>query len=268
MSLTAESGHDNEPRGMEDTSKQLRRHNDPLGQHASHPRYTSQPTRSVPGSASDRFRPPPINTSPQTPRSVSSTGTYSGYYQDPAAGFSSTPISSSTMAAYGSEYGQVARQQGQSFGNYNTAGMMYNVPPGSAQTPTYDGQQFGSRQTAAMQMLGQDVTSTYFGDAANASTSSLQPATSNASGSIYPQSQSLNYSSTMIQQNAPSADVSMNEEAEAPEGAMEEKWINYQRQLGTVFQDIQSGSLEAASETLLSISRWLLSQVSELGMFT
>lgn len=252
---------------MDDTSKQLRRHNDPLGQHESNPRYTSQPNRSVPGSASDRFRPPPINTSPQTPRSIGSTGAYSGYYQDPATGFSSTPMSSSTMAAYGSEYGQVARQQGQGFGNYSATGLVYNVPPGSAQTPTYDGQQFGSRQSTAMQILGQDVTSTYFGEATNPPSSSLQQATSGTPGSVYQQTQTLNYSGNIMQQNAPNADVSMNEEPEAPEGGMEEKWLNYQRQLGTVFQDIRSGSLESASETLLSISRWLLSQVTELGMF-
>lgn len=57
----------------------------------------------------------------------------------------------------------------------------------------------------------------------------------------------------------------MTEENDYADGALEEKWVNYQRQLGTIFQDIASGSLEAASETLLGISAWLLTQVKDLG---
>lgn len=68
-----------------------------------------------------------------------------------------------------------------------------------------------------------------------------------------------------VQQTPTNADVSMTEENEYSDGALEEKWINYQRQLGSVFQDILSGSLESASETLISISGWLLSQVVDLG---
>ena len=64
-----------------------------------------------------------------------------------------------------------------------------------------------------------------------------------------------------------SADVSMTEDHEYAEGALEEKWVSYQRQLGSIFQDIFNGSLESASETLLSVTSWLLSQVADLGMY-
>lgn len=179
------------------------------------------------------------------------------------------------MTGYGSDYSQDGRQHSQGFGGYNTAAVMYNVAQSNTQTPVYDGQQFGSRQPAAMQMIAPDVTSTYFGtDAANASASSLNPPahSSGSSTSLYQQNPSINYTSnmpsvgTMQQQVQGSADVSINEEdAENPDGALEEKWHNYQRQLATIFQDIANGFLDSASETLLTISSWLLSQVSDLG---
>jgi hypothetical protein len=179
------------------------------------------------------------------------------------------------MTGYGSDYNQDGRQHSQSFGGYNTAAIMYNVAQSNTQTPVYDGQQFGSRQPAAIHMITPDVTSTYFGtDAANASSSSLNPPahSSGSSTGLYQQKPSINYTSnmpsvgTMQQQVQGSADVSINEEdVENSDGALEEKWHNYQRQLATIFQDIANGSLDSASETLLTISNWLLSQVSDLG---
>ena len=260
---------------MDEPSRQ-RRHNDPLGQHALSTRLGSQPSRSVPSGGNDRYRPAPINTSPHTPRSIGGgSGNYSGYYQEPTSAVSSTSIPPGDLTGYGSDYNQDGRQHSQSFGGYNTTAMMYNVAQSNTQTSVYDGHQFGSRQPAAMQMITPDVTSTYFGtDAANASASSLNPPAHNSgsSTSLYQQNPSINYTSnmpsagTMQQQVQGSADVSMNEEdAENSDGALEEKWHNYQRQLATIFQDIANGLLDSASETLLTISNWLLSQVSDLG---
>lgn len=255
---------------MDDPNRQ-RRPNDPLGHHAASSRFTSQPSRSVPSGSVERYRPAPINTSPQTPRTLGSAGSYSNsYYQEPTSAFNS-----SNMAGYGSDYSHDGRQQSQSFGGYNTAAMMYNVAQPTAQTPVYDAQQFGSRQPAALQMMTPDVTSTYFGAADNASAHSLQSAAAggaSGSNSVYQQNPSMSYAGNMsgvtpsAQQQ--SADVSMNEGAEYSEGALEEKWHNFQRQLSTVFQDISDGSLETASDTLLSISSWLLSQVADLGKFS
>lgn len=178
--------------------------------------------------------------------------------------------------AYGSEYGTDSRQQTQSFGGYNTAAtMMYNVPQPSAQTPVYDAQQFGSRQPTAMQMMTPDVASTYFGsDAGNAGNPGLQQTAQASSGTanVYQQSNPMGYAAGSMsnvgamQQASSTADVSMGEDEYAADGALEEKWVNYQRQLGTIYQDVVNGSLENASDTLLSVSSWLLSQVADLGL--
>lgn len=272
VGLTPKSSHDSDPRGMDDPSRQ-RRHNDSLGQHASSARFGSQPSRSVPSGSNDRYRPAPIDTSPHTPRSVGDSGNYSSYYQEPTSGFSSTSMPSAGIAGYGSDYSQDGRQHPQSFSGYNTAAMMYNVAQPNTQPPVYDAQQFGSRQPAAMQMVTPDVTSTYFGaDAANASASSLHPSAHgpSSSTSVYQQNPPMNYTSNMpsvgaVQQAQGSTEVPMNEDPEYSDGALEEKWHNYQRQLAAIFQDIASGSLDSASETLLTISNWLLSQVADLG---
>lgn len=206
---------------------------------------------------------------------MGATGSYSNYYQEPTASFSTANMPATAMA-YGSEYGPDSRQQTQSFGGYNAAAtMMYNVPQPSAQTPVYDAQQFGSRQPAAMQMMTPDVTSTYFGsETGSAGPASMQQSAQapSAPGNVYQQNPSMSYAGNMpsvnpIQQTPASADVSMAEEHDYADGALEEKWVNYQRQLGTIFQDVDSGSLESAAETLLSVSSWLLSQVADLGMW-
>jgi hypothetical protein len=181
---------------------------------------------------------------------------------------------SAALGGYGTDYAQDGRQQSHNFGGYGTAAMMYNVPQPSTQNSVYDTQQFGSRQATSLQMMAPDVASTYFGpEATNASTSNLHQSSqpSGSTANVYQQSPSMQYGGSMsgisgVQQTPGSADISMNDNPEYSDGALEEKWINYQRQLGTIFQDIAGGSLETASETLLSISSWLLSQVVDLGM--
>lgn len=69
-----------------------------------------------------------------------------------------------------------------------------------------------------------------------------------------------------MQQTSGAADSAMGEGQDYATSGLQEKWQNYQRQLGSVFQDISSVSLERAAETLLNISGWLLTQVAELGM--
>jgi hypothetical protein len=69
------------------------------------------------------------------------------------------------------------------------------------------------------------------------------------------------------QEAAENVDHWAREQPDYSETALEEKWISYQRQLGTVFQNITNGALESASETLLTISDWLLSQVLDLGTY-
>jgi hypothetical protein len=156
--------------------------------------------------------------------------------------------------------------------------MMYNVPQPNTQTPVYEAQHFGQRQQAAMQMMAPDVTSTYFsseagGAAAAAAAASMQHPSqgSSASAGVYQQSQPMSYAGSMpaagaMQQTSGAADSAMAEGQDYASSGLQEKWQNYQRQLGSVFQDISANSLERAAETLLHVSNWLLTQVVELGM--
>lgn len=262
---------------MDDPGRR-KRHNETPAHNAANPRYSfqdpSQQSRPLANNADERYRPAPLNPSPSTPRGLGTAGSYSSYYQEPTAAFATTNMSASTMG-YGSDYSHDARQQqqqqGQSFGSYNAANLMYNVAQPNPQTPVYDAQQFGQRQPSSMQMLP-DVASAYFTpEAGTGSASSLQPSAQSTGTSVYQQTPSISYSSNLpassaIHQTPGGADVSMGEDHDYADGALEEKWVNYQRQLGTVFQDIANGSLESASETLLSISSWLLSQVADLGI--
>ncbi|KAI1036841.1 hypothetical protein LB503_003122 [Fusarium chuoi] len=146
---------------------------------------------------------------------------------------------------------------------------MYNVGQPSTQNTVYDAQQFSSRQPAAMQMMPPDVASSYFGSEAGASAGpSLQQSAQGSSGSanVYQQSNAMNYASNSMSSATNTADVSMTDDHDYAEGALEEKWVSYQRQLGSIFQEIVNGSLESASETLLSVTSWLLSQVADLGL--
>lgn len=178
-----------------------------------------------------------------------------------------------TALAYGSEYGADSRPQTQSFGGYNAGMMMYNVPQPSTQTPVYDAQQFGQRQQAAMQMMAPDVTSAYFNPEAGSAAASMQHPSqaSSASAGVYQQGQPINYAGGMpstnaMQHTSGTADPAMGEGQDYAASGLQEKWLNYQRQLGTVFEDVSSISLERAAETLLNVSSWLLTQVAELGL--
>ncbi|KAL7797491.1 hypothetical protein V8C37DRAFT_369654 [Trichoderma ceciliae] len=257
-----------------DNPNQHRRQNDPPTHHAPTQRYSVQ--GSV-GGSSERYRTAPL-ASPSTPRGLGGAPAYSTYYQEPTAAFSTPANMPTTALAYGSEYGADSRPQTQGFGGYNAGMMMYNVPQPNTQTPVYEAQQFGQRQQAAMQMMAPDVTSTYFSPesgsaaAAAAAAASMQHPNQGASASagVYQQSQSMNYASGMpatgaMQQTSGTADSAMGEGQDYTASGLQEKWLNYQRQLGSVFQDISSISLERAAETLLHVSSWLLTQVAELG---
>ncbi|PHH84123.1 hypothetical protein CDD83_2441 [Cordyceps sp. RAO-2017] len=264
---------------MDDASRRRRQY-EPPAQRSSNPRYQLQvpsPHGSSFGSGgTERYRPAPLNTSPSTPRSMGVAGNYSSYYQEPQAAFSN-PNMSATAMAYGADYGSDTRGQGQNFGNYNAGMMMYNVPQPNTQTPVYDTQTFTQRQPAAMSMMTPDVASTYFSsEAGAAATSGLQHAgqgSGASSGDYQQQSTHMSYAGSMSnvnamqQQQAPGgANAGVSEGQEYRDAALEEKWVNYQRQLGAVFQDVKNGSLENASETLLGLSNWLLTQVADLGL--
>ncbi|RCI07491.1 hypothetical protein L249_4530 [Ophiocordyceps polyrhachis-furcata BCC 54312] len=254
---------------MDDPSRGRRQY-EPPGQRPSNQRY-QVPITSPQGTSfsGERYRPPTLNTSPPTPRSINVAGNYNSYYQESQAATFSTPNMSATAMAYGADYGSDTRGQGQSFGNYNAGMMMYNVPQSGTQTPVYDTQTFTQRQPAAMPIMAPDVVaSTYFGSEPGAAAASMQQTTT-PQGSAAPsaeyhhaQGAHMGYAGNInaMQQQAPA------EGQDYRDAALEQKWVSYQRRLGTVFQDVKNGSLESASETLLSLSNWLLTQVADLGL--
>lgn len=258
-----------------------RRPNEPPINAPSNPRYPiNDPNaqgRSYGASGSDRYRPAPLNTSPTAARGLGGAAAYStSYYQEPAATFP-TAIQQNAIP-YQSEYGQDTRQT-PSFGTYNPP-MMYSVPQASAQNAVYDtSQQFPSRQPAGLQIMQTDVATPYFpSEPTNTATaSSLQPhAGPSSTSAVYQQSPAgqrtmlQNYSSGMapmsgMAQPGSTPDQAMEEQDYPQTTEMGEAYEQYQTALREVFTNIRSGVLQAASESLLNISEWLLSKVVELG---
>ncbi|KAI1505897.1 hypothetical protein F5X99DRAFT_174643 [Biscogniauxia marginata] len=263
---------------MDDNARRRRQNEPPIsaGSNVRYPVHDPHAQRrSYGASGSDRYRPAPLNTSPSTARGIGGAAAYSGYYQEPATAFS-TAMPQSTMA-YQSEYGQDGRQT-QGFGAYNQP-MLYGVQQAGAQNTVYDtSQQFPSRQPAALQIMATDVAAPYFpNEPTNAAAApSLQPQTGSSSTStVYQQSPA---DQRAMIQNYPSAMGSMSgmAQASAPEQVVEEQdfsasaemgeaYEQYQSALKEIFTNIRSGVLQAASESLLNVSEWLLSKVVELG---
>ncbi|GAB0133357.1 hypothetical protein EsDP_00001769 [Epichloe bromicola] len=188
---------------------------------------------------------------------------------------------STTLLAYGTDYGSDTRNPAAAMGSYSTSMMMYNVPHTAAQQSVYDTQQFTPRQHAAMQIMPADVSSTYFTSEAAGNTATPLQAPDHGSSSSpnvhqhHQQNPSMPYSRTMSgvnelhHQQQPSSShpgAPENRDFASNEDAALEKWENFRRQLGMVFQDISVGQLERASGTLLGVSTWMLSQVVELGL--
>ncbi|CZR49737.1 uncharacterized protein FPRO_14786 [Fusarium proliferatum ET1] len=261
-----------------DDSNRMSRQNEPPVHSNPNQRYSlndpSQQRCSLAGISNDRYRPASLAGPSSSARGMGALGNYSNYYSEPSAS-SSTENMPGTAIAYSPEYGHDCRQT-QGLGGYSTATTaMYNVGQPSTQNTVDYAQQFSSRQPVAMQMMPPDVASSYFGSEAGASTgpSLQQPAQgSRGSTNVYQQSNVMNYASNSMSsvsampQATNTADASMTDDHDYAEGALEEKWVSYQRQLGSIFQEIVNGSLESASETLLSVTSWLLSQVADLGL--
>ncbi|KAJ2975764.1 hypothetical protein NUW58_g8265 [Xylaria curta] len=293
---------------MDDQSRR-RRQEQSSGSAASSSRYhindPNASRRSYTTGGVERYRPTPTNTSPSG-RSMGSTASYSGYYQESAAAFSQ-PMTQSTIP-YQAEYPQESRPA-QGYGAYNPS-IIYNVPQAgtqgtvyetpqqfpsrqaSAQSSVYEtSQQFPSRQAAGLQMMPTDVAAPYFpSEPTNtAAAANLQPQTASSSTSaVYQQTPT---DQRIMQQSYPGSIASMT--ALAQPGAeqiveaddynpassataqttsdqaaaqMGEAYEQYQGALREIFTNIQSGRLHTASESLLGVSEWLLSKVVDLGL--
>ena len=266
-----------------DDSNARRRQNDPPAHGMTNPRFSLQdPTssrRGMAGSATERFRPPPLNTA--AARGMDGAGNYSGYYQDPTPGFPGPGLSQNAMSYQQADYAQDARQP-QSFGAYNP-NMMYPVGQTGPHNPYEAAQQFQGRQSAPMPMMAGDVPQYFQPDAGAAAAAAAastipggQSAAATPSSAIYPQQQQMpGFSGTLpslgggggaVQAGGKGMAVDEPEYTSTGPGA-EERWADYQNRLAGVFQDIQSGNLKRASEALLEVSNWLLTQVVDLGRF-
>jgi hypothetical protein len=184
-------------------------------------------------------------------------------------------------------YGQDARQT-QNFASPYNPSMMYNVPQAATQSAVYDTGSFELRQPAAPQMMPADSTmaaAPYFSseptNAAAASAMQQQQPSSAQAASVYQQGSAdrntmMNYPSQMAsmqtmgaQATAAAPDVTMEESSEYPGGAdLNQAYTQYQDALKEIYKNIRDGALVTASESLLSVSEWLLSHVHELGKNT
>ncbi|KAK3325310.1 hypothetical protein B0H66DRAFT_118426 [Apodospora peruviana] len=272
-----------------DDNRGQRRQNEPPIHGASNARYhqalhdPAQQRRSFAGAQGERYRPTPLNTSPSgSGRGMGGSASYSGYYQEPAAtAFSATAMPQGAMGYHHSpaDYGQSDSRQTQSFtGAYNPTAIMYNVPQaaGPQSTGVYDtSQQFSSRQPAGLQMMSTDVAAPYFSnEPTNTATASAIQAqsTSSSAPQVYQQPSLQNYSTSgmatmggMAAQSASSADVRMEDEYPTS-GGLDQAYASYQSALREIFQNVRSGVLATASDSLLNVSDWLLSHVAELGL--
>ncbi|KAI8416372.1 hypothetical protein FOFC_02681 [Fusarium oxysporum] len=226
------------------------------------------------GISNERYRPASLAATSSTGRGMRAAGSDVSFYSELSASFYTANMPRIATAC-GSEYGHDTRQA-EGFDGYSTAAReMYHVGQLSTPSTVYDLQNFSSRQSPVMQKMPPEVASSYFGSETGTSVDpSLRQSARGPNGpaSIHQQNNAISYASNIIQrmstlpQTENAADVSMTDDHNYAEGALEEKWVRYQRQLGSIFQDIVNGSLESASETLLSVTSWLLSQVADLGM--
>ncbi|PKS05365.1 hypothetical protein jhhlp_008739 [Lomentospora prolificans] len=252
------------------------RQNEPPVHGVNNPRYPLQDQqssrRNMAGSATERFRPAPLNTS--SGRGMAGASSYGGYYQESASAFPGTGLSQGGLPYQSTDYSQDTRQQ-QTFSTYNP-NMMYPVSQTGTQNPYDAAQQFQGRQPGAMSMMSGEVPQYFQSDTGSAATSSALPAAQSSGAAYQQQPQIPTFSGSLpsvgaglasSQTTAPSVAMEQSDYSAMATGAgMEERWADYQTRLATVFRDIRSGSLKRASETLLGISNWLLSQVVDLGL--
>ncbi|KAI3570919.1 hypothetical protein IWW34DRAFT_902305 [Fusarium oxysporum f. sp. albedinis] len=253
--------------GGMDGLNRLRRQNEPPVHSNPEPVHSfndpSQQRYLLSGISDERYRPASLPANSSTGRGMIAAGSDISFYSELSASFYTANMPHIATASEG-------------FDGYNTAAReMYHVGQLSTPSTVYDLQNFSSRQSPVMQKMPPEVASSYFGSETGTSVDpSLRQSARGPNGpaSIHQQSNAISYASNSIQrmstlpQTENVADVSMTDDHNYAEGTLEEKWDRYQRQLGSIFQDIVNGSLESASETLLDVTSWLLSQVADLGL--
>jgi len=255
---------------MDDNSRK-RRQNDPSQYSSSDPRYSQDHGlgRSYATSSTDRYRPaPPMTTPPSAGRGIGGPSSGYGYFTETPSTFP-TALPANTMH-YQPEYGP--DQRNQSFTSYSPS-MMYNVNQQGPQSAVYDAaQHFQQRQPAALQMLPEVAGPYYGGEPSNAPVAPiLQHQQSSSSSTTFQSPPDRNqllqgYSGNMAGMSGMTqGPAEFIEDEEQTRAGMDEAYNSYLNALKGIFQNITNGMLVEASASLIEVSNWLLSRVTELG---
>ena len=195
---------------------------------------------------------------------------YSGYYQPPAAAFS--PAMPHKTTSYHSEYEQVTPQAHDIRAHPSP---IYNAPQMRVQSTVYDTNQlFPLWQSTALRRPTDTVASYFLNEPASTGTAPTLPAQAISSGASKADSPGPAEESAVLDVQGSDVPTSgMSPASEPPEEQdyptsteMDEAYEQYQKTIKEGFTNIRNGVLASASESLLAVSDWLLSKVTELGM--
>ncbi|KAK8016070.1 hypothetical protein PG993_014259 [Apiospora rasikravindrae] len=202
-------------------------------------------------------------------RGIVGADAYSGYYQQSAAAFS--PAMPPNTMSYQSGHEQVT-PQAHNFRAYPSP--MYNVPQIRVQSTIYDTNQLLPlcHPTPLRWPTGM-APSCFLSELANTDTASALPAQEVSSGAAeVDQSGPAGESAALEGQSRVASTSGMSQTHEAPEEQdssssidMGDAYEQYQTTIKQICTNIRNGVLASASESLLAVADWLLSNVTELG---
>ncbi|KAK7998748.1 hypothetical protein PG991_014943 [Apiospora marii] len=200
-------------------------------------------------------------------RGMAGTVAYSGYYQETVAAFSSA-MPRSTMSY---QYGQVT-QEPKDTGTCNPS-LVYNIPHTSVQSTVYHTNQLLPLwQPTALRRPAGMAASYLLSEPTDTRTAPALSAQAVSSGASEVDPPVLAEESAVLdgQRSVPSTS-GIPQASEAPEKQdsasteMGEAYAQYQTTIKEIFTNIRNGVLSSASESLVAVSDWLLSNVTELG---
>ncbi|KAK7920702.1 hypothetical protein PG985_008724 [Apiospora marii] len=200
-------------------------------------------------------------------RGMAGTVAYSSYYQEPVAAFS--PAMPHSTVLY--QYGQVTREP-QDTGTCNPS-LVYNIPHTSVQSTVYHtNQPFPLWQRTALRRPACMAASYLLSEPADTRTAPALPAQAVSSGASevdppVPAEEGAvldGQRSAALTSGIPQASEAPEEQGDSASTEMGEAYAQYQTTIKEIFTNIHNGVLVSASESLVAVSNWLLSKVTEL----
>ncbi|KAL8944427.1 MAG: hypothetical protein Q9216_000478 [Gyalolechia sp. 2 TL-2023] len=219
--------------------------------------------------------------SPTTPSAASASGAHHqeygsfGYPQN--AQYPPAPMQSSSMQLP-PDYNQ-GQPRPQSFPQY-TSQMVYNVPQQPQARSSYDAMpQYQPRQSASLETISNQfgVPSYYQSGEAIGPSGQTSPVPPYASSQFHPSIPYQTpgprghaiptvYPTSMAEYSHSTAPETLAQQQELGGSSYQEELNQYQETVRQVFEHTSQGRLSQAAESLLGISKWLLSRVKELGL--